>query len=439
MHSILSDTSKFTVETDDLIKLNTRLEDSVNNLILSFKKFGIHIPNDCKATGSHPGKLYGLPKTHKANVPLRPVLSAYTTASFNLAKYIVKLLNPIAYNEYSVKNSYDFINDLSNFNFRNGVLVNFDVESLFTAIPVEETINIILDELFISDDTLIENMNRKQFKRLLKVATDNTYFLFNCTLYKQVDGMAMGSPLGPVFANVFMNKLEREFMLHCPCDFKPKFYKRYVDDTFTIFDSHSQALKFLEYINNRHPNIKFTVDFENNDKISFLDILIHKNETLEFSVYRKTTFTGLSINFFSFCPIIYKINALKTLLFRSYSICSNLMNFHKEIEFLHDLFVKNQFPLHLAQSITKKFLNNIFSPSKAIHTVPKKDVFVSIPYFGYKSDSLKANFSNRYLSVTYPSINFKIVLNNNLRIGSFFNCKDKTMIPLCSGVIYSYK
>ncbi|MEL6606615.1 MAG: reverse transcriptase domain-containing protein, partial [Cyanobacteria bacterium J06614_10] len=130
------------------------------------------------------------------------------------------------------------------------------------------------------------------------------HFVFNGSLYKQVEGMAMGSPLGPTFANIFMCHLEQEYLSQCPNAFKPSFYKRYVDDTFALFNDEHQANLFLDYVNTIHQNIKFTLDVENNGKISFLDILISRaNGRFETGVFRKGTFTGLGLNFFSYCPL----------------------------------------------------------------------------------------------------------------------------------------
>ena len=75
-----------------------------------------------------------------------------------------------------------------------------DVDSLFTNIPLEETINICTN-LFYTNEDVIEGINESEFKNLLSLATRESFFIFNDVLYKQKDGMAMGSPLGPTMAN----------------------------------------------------------------------------------------------------------------------------------------------------------------------------------------------------------------------------------------------
>ena len=84
---------------------------------------------------------------------------------------------------------------------------SFDVDSLFTNIPLEETINICTNLLY-NDEDVIEGISKSEFKNLLSLANQESYFIFNDVLYKQKDGVAMGSPLGPTMANVFLSFYE---------------------------------------------------------------------------------------------------------------------------------------------------------------------------------------------------------------------------------------
>ena len=98
--------------------------------------------------------------------------------------------------------------------------------------------------------------------------------MFNNVYYKQIDGVAMGSPLGPTFANLFLVYYENMWLDKCPHQFKPKYYRRYVDDIFLMFEKKNHLKKFLKYMNSRHQNIKFTFEEEHDNKIAFLDISI---------------------------------------------------------------------------------------------------------------------------------------------------------------------
>ena len=104
---------------------------------------------------------------------------------------------------------------------------SLDVDSLFTNVPLEEAINICTNLLYNNEDD-IEGISKSEFKNLLSLATQESYFIFNDVLYKQKDGVAMGSPLGPTMANVFLSFYEIKWLEQCPKEFKPVFSRRYL-------------------------------------------------------------------------------------------------------------------------------------------------------------------------------------------------------------------
>ena len=134
----------------------------------------------------------------------------------------------------------------------------------------------------------------------------NNFFNFDGKIYKQTDGVAMGSPLGPSLANAFLCFHETIWLNDCPEDFKPVYYRRYVDDIFALFRSPDHLEKFTSYLNSKHKNIKFTYEKESNDSLPFLDILISRSENgFKTSVYHKPTFSGVYSNFNSFIYDFY--------------------------------------------------------------------------------------------------------------------------------------
>ena len=106
-----------------------------------------------------------------------------------------------------------------------------------------------------------------------KFATCETYFLFNGKFYDQIDGVAMGSPLAPVLANLFMGHNEKLWLENFQGT-PPSYYRRYVDDIFSVFNNSFEAKEFFNYINTRHPNIKFTMETKVNKIIPFLDVFL---------------------------------------------------------------------------------------------------------------------------------------------------------------------
>ena len=444
MNNILSDTAKFKlINSDDRVLHTLIQEDRTNRILNKLKKEGALTDsqyNNLSISGSSPGIMYGLPKVHKENPPLRPILSANNTTTYKIAKFIVPLLQPFTTNDYTIKNSFEFSKIITSIrNSSSYTMCSYDVTSLFTQIPLQETIDIILEKAFPSPNNLFHGFNRNQFKSLLELAVCNSFFIFNSNLYQQIDGVAMGSPLGPTLANIFLCHFESIWLNSSPASIKPSSYHRYVDDTFVLFDSNNKAQEFLEYLNGKHSNIKFTIEQENNNSLSFLDIKIEKiSNSFQTSIYRKSTFTGLGLNFHSFTPFIYKLNSIKTLIYRTFHLSSTHFNFHSDIEFLKNFFLANGYPLTLFQNTLRNFLNSIYSPSIKPPSVPKHKIYFPMPYMGYVSDKIRSEIQN-LVTKRFPHLNLVIAFRNNFTIHSFFKHKEKLAAPLCSSVIYRYK
>ena len=151
-------------------------------------------------------------------------------------------------------------------------MINLDVEVLFTNIQLDETIDICVKKLFHNPQTLVNGMPKNDFRDLIKLATKESFFIFNNKFYIQLDGVAMGSPLSPILAKIFLSHHEETWLNKCLIEFKPSFYRRYVDDVFVFFESHESALLFREYMPSKHKNINFTVEHENIGSLSLLDV-----------------------------------------------------------------------------------------------------------------------------------------------------------------------
>ena len=178
-----------------------------------------------KPVGTRPGIMYGNCKVHKQQVDgcpsFRSVSSALQTPTYNLAKFLVPLLNPLTKNGYTVKDSFQFAEEICE---QDPTLSmgSLDVDSLFTYFPLDETIDICVNQLCENTDT-VEGFTKSELKQLLSLATKESYFIFKCLLYKQIDGVAMGSPLGHSLANAFLSYHEKNWLNNCPQGFKPVF------------------------------------------------------------------------------------------------------------------------------------------------------------------------------------------------------------------------
>ena len=209
-----------------------------------------------------------------------------------------------------------------------------------------------------------------------------------------------------------------------------------MDDTFALFTSQIAADSFLEYINQLHGNIKFTIEYETENKLPFLDVLIERGE-LGFTtgVYRKPTFTGLGTNFYSCCSFNFKLNSISTLLYRAYNITSNWENFHKEIDFLSEFFKNNFYPDFLFNNFISKFLDNKFRPPSPIPTVPKLPMYAAVPFI---QNCRFHKVLKETISKYFPALDLKVIPKNPLTLGSLFKFKDGLPPLMHSLVVYSF-
>ena len=165
---------------------------------------------------------------------MRPIVSSIETYNYKLAQYLGSLLSPHIPSNYATKDSFTFIEELKQINTYGKFLISFDVTSLFTNIPLEETVNITVDVIF--ENYTNVQFTRKELQKLFIIATSEAHFIFNNEIYDQIDGISMGSPLAPIQANLFMGYHEKDWMEKAQV-VKPTFYKRYVDDIFAVFES----------------------------------------------------------------------------------------------------------------------------------------------------------------------------------------------------------
>ena len=161
-------------------------------------------------------------------------------------------------NNYIIRNTQEFPKLLQQQNplLPNEEYVSYDVKSLFTNVSIQETIDYILDEIYVKNK-LPKICSKLIFKRLLlKLRTENT-FMFTSNFYQQTDGCTMGGPLSVIFSDIYMTKTEREVVNPS----KPKFCKRFVDDIINRRNKN-QPDDLFQKLNSNHPNMKYTVEIK---------------------------------------------------------------------------------------------------------------------------------------------------------------------------------
>ena len=215
-----------------------------------------------------------------------------------------------------------------------------DISSLFTNVPLDETIEICADALYrghldcplFPEDT---------FRELMLIATRGVEFSFKYQMYTQLDGVAMSSPLGLALANIFVGFHESRLFDNTA---KPGVYFRYVDDSFVIFGSELDCDHFQEKLNLLHPALKFTIEKEQNNSLHFLEVLVEKEDTgFLTSIYRKPAFTGQYIRWNFFSPKTRKISFIKSLVHKALMICSKT-KLGPELDKIKQLLIDNGYP-----------------------------------------------------------------------------------------------
>ena len=277
---------------------------------------------------------------------MHPIVSTINSPTYKLAKELARILTPLTrHTAYTVKNSAAFVKRIQDIHMTpQDQLVSFDIKNLFTEVPVEAALKVV-EEKLTKDQTLRERANIPvpQLVELTNLCLRSTYFQLGEEFYEQLDGAAMGSPLSPVIANLYLEHLE-ETALQSAC-LKPKLWVRYVDDTFVIWPHGQEELQsFHNHLNQQHPRIQFKVEEEKDDKLPFLDVLVtNEEEKLLSSVYRKPTHTERYTPFHSHHHPRTVIGVMRCMRDRAHNICHPTKK-EEEIDHLNQVFQMNGFP-----------------------------------------------------------------------------------------------
>ena len=310
------------------------------------------------------------------------------TSEYKLAKYLDTFIKPNIPSSYMTDSTDRFLNDLHKYDFSpDDKVVSFDVVSLYTNIPLLETIEIITESVYDENSVIVPPFPKLIFKKLLTIATQGM-FMYNDKLYKQIDGVAMGSPLGPSLANFFLGFLEKTKIMKS--ELRPNFYSRYIDDIFAVFKDSNNVQLFLDFINDIHINIKFTVEHAE-DTFPFLNLYIKfVDYNIETTVYRKPTHTGQMLNFKAICPNIWKQGLILCHLNIAKRLCSTDDLFNDEVSKLKSMFYQNGYPDSFFEKVLNKFLN----PEMPKDKDEEEYVIFKVPFVGdciIKTNTILAN------------------------------------------------
>ena len=392
-----------------------------------------------RPTSNQPARIYATAKTHKfenvndiniEELKFRPIIAQNGTYTYNASQVIGKYLKPlVSENPYIIKNTQDFAEILKHqppLN-ENEEYVSYDVESLFTNIPIQETIEYIIRKIY-DEKKIPQICSKTVFKRLLLKLTTESTFVFQNNYYKQSDGCTMGGPLSVILSDIYMTKLEEDVIT--PMD--PPFYKRFVDDTFNKRTKNVPDEMFMK-INNYHPNIKYTLEVKPE---RFLDTaMIDRGGIFETEVYSKPN--KLPPHWSTKTPKRYKRNAINTELHRAKNISSN---FEAEIVKIQTKYEKAGYPPKFINSVVKQFNRRDAEKAEQDELLIPENFFeekksfllVKVP-FCFQNEKVSKVFLSKLKELTNGDYDVRIKWETK-KVKTLFKLKDSNPYPAC--VIY---
>ena len=306
------------------------------------------------------------------------------------------------------------------------------MKSLFTNVPLNKTIKVILDRVY-SQKLISTNLKKRTLKKLILDTCSKTAFMFDDTIYEQKDGVSMGASLGPVLANIIMTELEIKVVDKMIQNGRIKFYSRYVDDTLLLVKP-DDVDEILQEFNNFHKNIQFTVDKFENCVPHFLDLEVHRDGL---SIYRKDTHTAQFVHYDSYTKWNHKIAWIRSLVSRAKKLCSP-NKVAAEIRTIKKFASYNGFPKWIVKNVIQQTLNRS-KRSEPDHNQDEITLYMSLPYCGKEAEAIVQRSKRRLSKLFKKDKNVKFSIFFQSTKMSFFT-SNKDRIPHLSNscVIYHY-
>lgn len=427
-----NNTYKIIEKGDPTNKLQT-----INNkyIIDLFKSsfIDVNLKNSLTIYNASAPKLYALPKTHKENIPMRPVVASINTPSSKLSKYLSSILKNLLTNDrFNVTNSYEFKEKVSSITLNDeDQMVSFDIVSLFTNIPINLSIDIIMDRW--NELNNFTNLPRKTFFTLLRFCLiDANYFVYGSIYYQQIYGMPMGNSLSSVIADVITQKLLTTALNSLSS--QPKMLVKYVDDVFCIVTKNN-INETLNALNSFHCKLQFTLELENNNSLAYLDVLVVRNSDgkLNTDWFRKSTSSDRLLNYYSNHPEKQKINTAYNFVNRVLGLSSECYH-KKNIQKIYHTLKNNNYPNKIIKSTINSWIQKTTLPlhttENNTHTNTEHKTYKSLTYINGLSEKINK------ITRTYTD-KIQIAHKSNVCIQNIFTkLKEKTPTNRQTNVIY---
>ena len=371
-------TKQLDAETSELIK--TTLKGKLPDKTIQAIK-----PNE-----SRTAELYGLPKTHKAQIPMRPIVSAcgdpLDKLSWLLERIITQLL---VFVPAHLTNTYDYLTHLKE-KFPSGlpkgaIAFTVDVNNLYGNIPTAEAIQSTIKMLQIHSSKVdLFGLTIPDVQKLLEHCLNNNYVRFGSNIFKQSKGIAMGSRIAPPLAILFMNTVES--LLLATDRLQPSLYLRYIDDVFGIWTHGSASLdSYFDFLNSFHPALKFSIertDRSPRHQIPFLDTLltVHSSGIYTTELYIKPMAAPIIMHFTSCHPMQTKRAIIHSQSLRALRLGSDKAAQNRGMEKITNLFISNGYPSQLIRKVQNAARYKQTMKRPQTKNDNSNTTFISLPY-----------------------------------------------------------
>ena len=284
-------------------------------------------------------------------------MSSFGSLTYGVAKELTKILKPLAgKSPHHINSTHVFVEQVEQFALAPGkCLRSYAVSALFTSVPVDPAQGVIKDLLEkdpIPNDRTV--LPVKNIILLLEFCLKNMYFSFQDMFYEQIKGVAIGSPVRPIVANLYMEYFEQK--KNYQYSLQPQLWQRYVDDTFVI-QKEVYKQDFLQHINSFAPAIQFTVGTNKEDgSIPFLDTIVipEADGNLSITVYRIPTHMDQYLQWDSHHHLSAKFSVISTLAHMAKTVCSNPELLHKEMDHLRKALMQCKYPKWAFDKVEKR-------------------------------------------------------------------------------------
>jgi hypothetical protein len=426
------------------------IEARINNVwknICQKRKIPKPIEIQFSSSGSSIAKFKGLVKTHKNIDPIsiRPVVNTIGSPSYKLSWLLQKILAAtLPKSTYAVKSSRDMMDRLTN--IESNELENLkypfslDVVNMYTSVPRRESTDILFQQLQ-SSDFNYHGLLPEDIRELTTIILDNSFFKFDASYYKQMQGLPMGNKISGTLADVFINSIEMRLIPQMSI----KFFGRYVDDCLILTNSLSEANNIFRNFNIADDRIKFEIEHPKNNKISLLDFTLQMgNNEPKFQPYKKAIRSDIFMNAHTALPTRTKNNIIINEWQRISSMCQTFGEKRIQRNIFMQKLKSNGYVNFPQLPLRNRHTNN---PNNVVNDA--KVLYLNIPFISDAVDtSVRRCFKHlKYnIRISHKGTNLNQLLNPNKKTTptrngkcSLKNCRLNSSLCYISMVVYEAK